>query len=174
MKHALVILMVAGVFGYLPDGMLTTHTQAQDFNFKLPTFTPFKKQSAEIKPIQLTDNSSKGKGFWPGSTSAPGQEPGPLASFGEKSREFFKKTGDDFSKFSAKVRDKFHVEESPGWGAETKSHWWNDKAPDANQLYRDLQGFGLRPPKTPPSMPAAPLPDRTAHGWPVSPPKYRF
>lgn len=153
--------------------LVNTAACGQDLKFKFPAFTPFKKQSGEIKPIQLSDSYSDSRGIWPGGTEIPGQQPGPLASFGQKSMDFFKKTGDDLSKFSSSVRDKFRVPESPGWGSDNHGHWWND-APDATELYRDLQGMGFRTPKTMPAVPPAPLPDRTAHGWPVSPPKFRF
>jgi hypothetical protein len=150
----------------------TAHSQ----EFKLPSLIPFKKQTHEVKPIQLTDQAEGQFGVLPGRPLMNFLHPAPKAGgsgaegLTQKSKNFFVKSGESISHFAAEMRDSMKNIESPGWQFSDKGPWWNEH-PDSTKLYRDLNRLNWNTPQ--PMLPPQPAP-RTAQGLPSAPPKYRF
>ncbi len=142
---------------------------------KLPKFLPFKKQSKEVEPFKLSDNSKSHAGnkqknklfdfLQPRAKDNKNTNP-----FNTKSKEFFSKTNEGLDKFSAKTKKFF----GDAWNP-PKAHtaWWN-QAPDKldnsdlKELWQKAQrGQGST---QPPTVPAP----RSAQHYQYGQPKHRF
>ena len=170
------LLLVVVVFASIvPAGPLMAQ------KLKIPSLLPFKKQTQEVKPFQLTDQSKGKPGVFPNGPIMkflhPSDSPGSghsLAEFNERSKGFFAKTGESISKFATDTRIKLKGHESPGWDYREQKHWWNQAGhePDRQALLDDynqilqMQAHPLTP---------APLPPpRTARDFQNDSPLHRF
>lgn len=138
--------------------VLPNQVGAQEF--KISSLFPFKKQTQEIKPIQLTDHAG----------GLNNTASGPWNTFSQKSKDFFSRTGEGISNFTSNMRDSLKNMESPGWQFDKKSHWWNDQ-PDMAQLRHEFDLLNRQSPQA--GQPPRPQP-RTANGLQTTPPRYRF
>jgi hypothetical protein len=171
-KTGLIVLL----FGVVLSILVPERTVAQEF--KLPSLFPFKKQTPEVKPFQLTDQAKGKPGLFPNrplmnlfhTEPKPNQTPNAMNNFSQKSKSFFARTGEGISKFTSDMRDSLKNLESPGWEFDKKTHWWNDE-PDVNKLQSDLNRLKWHTPQS--GMPPQPQP-RTAQGLQTTPPRHRF
>lgn len=146
--------------------------------FKLSSLFPFKKQTPEVKPFQLTDQAKGKPGLLPSRPlmnlfhpePKPNYAANPINGFSQKSKNFFTRTGEGISKWSSDMRSSLKNLESPGWEFDKKTHWWNDE-PDMDQLQSDLDRLNGHTPQS--GLPPQPQP-RTAQGLQTTPPRHRF
>ena len=164
------------LFGVVLSILVPNLAIAQEF--KLSSLFPFKKQTPEVKPFQLTDQAMGKPGLLPNRPlmnlfhpePKPNYGANPMNGFSQKSKNFFTRTGEGISKFSSDMRTSLKNMESPGWEFDKKTHWWNDE-PDMNQLQSDLDRLNGQTPRS--GLTPQPQP-RTAQGLQTTPPRHRF
>ena len=160
-------------FALLVTGLALPAAHCEAQKLKLPNFLPFKKKSQEIKPIPLTDRSgqsvpgqaSKDKGLF--DFMKPQTRKG-QSGFGEKSRSFFAKTGDEIDKFADGTRKFWHDAWNP---PKAKKAWWNQSS-ESNTTNKQPMfswpGNQKSAQTQPPPMP------RTARQYQPGQPRHRF
>lgn len=149
---------------------------------KLPNFLPFKKQNAEVPPVQMSDRGQTNQNrslmdLLNRKNRQPKQAPaldwsapenpetkGPLAEFNVRSKEFFSKAGEGFSRFAGNTRTALDDLLNP---PKTKQAWWNQDP----QTDIPLPKFDWSKVRHPEVQPIAP---RTANQYQTGQPRHRF